>query len=85
MTGTVNSVRYAIAQDSVRSKKAAFSPILIAGVQARYKPMSLFVQGTASPIQKAFFLANPNDGKNFNLSLEIGARYNVGSSIDRAR
>jgi len=74
-----------IARDSIMAKKATFSPIFIAGIQARFKPMSLFVQGTASPIQKTFFLSNSTSSRSVNLSLELGARYNVGSSIDHAR
>ena len=80
-----NSAHFLSAQDSILARKAAFSPIFIAGIQARFKPMSLFVQGTASPIQKSFFLSNSNSSRSFNLSLELGARYNVGSSIDHAR
>ncbi|MEP6733044.1 MAG: hypothetical protein ABJE10_20545 [bacterium] len=84
-SGTINSVRYQIALDSIQQKKASFSPIFIGGVQARYKPCSGFVQLTASPMQQSFFLANPNSSRSFNISLEFGVRYNVGSSIDKAR
>lgn len=84
-SGMTNSARYLIAQDSIQAKKVAFSPIFIAGIQARFQPMSLFVQATASPIQKSFFLSNAASSRAFNLSLELGARYNVGSSIDHAR
>ena len=80
LNGTTNS-----AQDSIQAKKVAFSPIFIAGIQARFQPMSLFVQATASPIQKSFFLSNSTSSRSVNLSLELGARYNVGSSIDHAR
>ena len=85
LTGVTNSARYAIIQDSIQSKKAAFSPIFLAGLQARYRPVSVFVQTTVSPTQAAFFLVSPNSSRSFNYSLEFGARYNVGSSIDRAR
>lgn len=85
LSGATNSARYLIAQDSIQAKKTTFSPLFLAGIQARFKPMSLFVQGTASPIQSAFFLSNNNSSRSFNLSLELGARYNVGSSIDRAQ
>ena len=85
VSGTTTSARYIIAQDSIQAKKAAFSPIFLAGVQARFRPMSLFAQATASPVQTSFFLANNNSSRSFNYSLEFGARYNVGSSIDRAR
>ncbi len=77
-------LRAQIAQDSVMAMKAAFSPVLIAGTQMRLSPFSLFVHGTASPQQHAFFLSNAN-GNAFNLALELGVRYNVGSSIDRQR
>ncbi|MEP6999311.1 MAG: hypothetical protein ABI969_02450 [bacterium] len=79
---SASSARYLIALDSIQAKKTAFSPIFLAGIQARFKPASLFVQATASPVQKAFFLSGNNS---FNLSLEFGARYNIGSSIDHAR
>jgi hypothetical protein len=84
-TGSSNPARYAIALDSIQSKKAAISPIFIGGVQAKYRPMSAFVQVTASPMQQGFFLASPNSNKAFNFSLEFGARYNVGSSIEKVR
>jgi hypothetical protein len=76
--------RYEIALDSVRAKKATFSPVFIGGVQARYRPFSAFVQASATPTQQGFFLYG-NGGRAFNMSLETGVRYNVGSAIDRAR
>ncbi len=84
-SGPATEARYAIALDSIQRKKTAFSPMLIGGVQARLRPFSVFGQIAASPSQQAFFLYNPDGGRAFNLSLEFGARYNVGSSIDRAR
>jgi hypothetical protein len=84
-TGFVNTVRYQIALDSVQSKKASFSPIIIAGLQARMTRFSVFGQAAVSPIQQNFFLYNSNSGSAFNASLETGIRYNFGSSIDRAR
>ena len=83
--GFANSSRQAIAVDSVQSKKTGVSPIFLAGLQARFNPASLFVQTSVSPIQSSFFLANPTSSQSFNFSLEVGVRYNVGSSIDRAR
>lgn len=85
MSSTTNPARYAIVLDSVQSKKAAFSPILITGVQVRYRPLSAFAQASMSPMQQAFFLSNSQSSKAFNFALEFGVRYNVGSSIDRAR
>jgi hypothetical protein len=79
-----NPLRAQIAQDSILARKTAFSPVIILGSQARLRRFSAFVQGTASPQQTAFFLSNSN-GKAFNIGLELGLRYNVGSSIDRQR
>ena len=84
-TGFVNTVRYQIALDSVQSKKANFSPIVMGGLQVRLSRFSVFGQAAASPIQQNFFLYNSNSGQAFNFSLETGVRYNFGSSIDRAR
>lgn len=85
LSPVANPVRYQIALDSIQARKAGFSPILLAGVQARLHPFSVFVQGTASPMQRAFFLSNDASPRSFNVSLELGVRYNMGSAIDRAR
>lgn len=74
----------AISNDSISAKKTAFSPIFLGGVQARFKPASLFVQGTASPAQHTFFYSTTSTNQ-LSFSLEFGVRYNVGTSIDRAR
>lgn len=84
ITGPTSGQRYQVALDSISARKAAFSPILIAGAQAQRRKFSLFGQATASPTQQAFFLSN-SSGKAFNYSLEFGVRYNVGTSIDRGR
>lgn len=76
-----STTRLQIAADSVQSKKTAFTPILMAGVQARLASFSLFAQATGSPSQKGFFLYNGNSA--FNLSLEAGVRYNVGTAISK--
>jgi hypothetical protein len=81
----VNSGRYAIALDSVQSKKTSFTPMLIGGLQMRMTQFSVFGQAVASPTQQGFFLYNSNGGQAFSMSLEGGIRYNFGSSIDRVR
>ena len=81
----LNSGRYAIALDSVQSKKTSFTPLLIGGVQVRMPRFSVFGQVLASPAQQGFFLHNMNGGSAFNFSLEGGIRYNVGSAIDKIR
>ena len=73
-----------ISTDSIAAKKTAFSPMFIGGVQARFRPMSVFVQGAASPAQHTFFYSNISTNQ-LAFSLEFGIRYNVGSSIDRTR
>ena len=73
-----------ISTDSIAAKKTAFSPMFIGGVQARFQPLSVFVQGTASPAQHTFFYSTPSTNQ-LSFSLEFGIRYNVGSSIDRAK
>lgn len=85
LTGPTTGPRYAVALDSIQARKAGFSPILLAGTQMRLRPVSVFGQVTASPTQQAFFLSNSGSSRAWNVSLEFGARYNVGSSIDRAR
>ncbi len=84
LTGPTSGTRYQIALDSISAKKAAFSPIFIAGVQSQRRAFSMFGQATASPTQQAFFLSN-SGGAAFNFSLEFGLRYNIGTSIDRGR
>ena len=60
--------------------KVSFSPVVMAGLQRRMRRMSVFGQLSVSPTQKNFILYN---GRQVNLSYEIGARYNIGSSISR--
>ena len=74
----------AISNDSISAKKTAFSPIFLGGVQARFKPMSVFAQASASPAQHTFFYSNISTNQ-LAFALEFGIRYNVGSSIDRDR
>ena len=81
----LNSSRYAVALDSVQSKKTSFTPVLVGGLQVRMMPFSVFGQAVAAPAQQNFFLYNSNGGQAFNVSLEGGVRWNFGSSIDRVR
>ena len=81
LTGSLNNS----AADSIQAKKTAFSPILIGGVQSRKARASVFLQASASPIQSGFFLSNSALARSFNYTLEAGVRYNVGSSIERAK
>ncbi|MDB4886411.1 MAG: hypothetical protein JWN79_1849 [Gemmatimonadetes bacterium] len=80
--GTATSSRPAAALDSVQTKRSTFSPLAIGGVQLRMPRFSVFGQATAAP-QTDYFLHR--GGHSLLFSLEGGIRYNVGSSIDRAR
>jgi hypothetical protein len=73
------------AADSIQAKKTATAPILIVGTQVRLLPASVFIQGFASPTQKAFFLSNAQESRTLQFGFEFGVRYNVGGSIDRGR
>lgn len=77
-------IRAQIAADSVSARKSSVSPLMILGTQLRLNPFSVFVQGTATPTQSGFFLYN-TQGPALNYGIELGIRYNVGSSIDRQR
>jgi hypothetical protein len=54
------------------------------GVQKRLLGFSVFAQGTANHLPRAFYLRSASPKNTFELSLEGGIRYNFGSSIDRA-
>jgi hypothetical protein len=56
------------------------TPVAIIGGQAETQHFSVFAQGTAIPTHDRSFLKSSNA---FNLSFELGIRYNIGSSIDR--
>jgi hypothetical protein len=60
--------------------KATLSPMSIVGVQLRLPLASIFGQATAMQTPQQFFLRGENS---FTYSLEVGVRYNVGSSIGR--
>lgn len=68
---------------TIQQYKTAASPIVMLGVQARLPLLpSAFVHLTATPAANTFFLFTNNGWR---ATLEAGARYNVGSSIDRMR
>ena len=68
------------AEQDIQDRKVGVSPFLIGGGQYRFTAISVFVQGTANPVNRDFLLYN---GKPWNFTIEAGIRYNVGSSIDR--
>jgi hypothetical protein len=74
-----------VANDSVSAKKVTFAPFVLLGAQKRLPAFSVFAQGTASWLQKSFFLHYEPPKRKLALTLEAGIRYNFGSSIDRER
>lgn len=76
--GNVDQI--AFAQAVVHDRKVSISPMFIGGVQGHLSWFSAFVQGAATVAQNDFILYN---GRPWNIAIEAGIRYNVGSSIDR--
>jgi hypothetical protein len=69
------------AASAVNDVKAGLGPLFIGGAQYRaLNTVSAFAQLTASAMTKDFLLANGNP---VNFSVQIGIRYNMGSSIER--
>ncbi len=68
----------AAAATIIQQYKSVFSPALMLGIQMQVRNAGLFVQGMAWPANSNFFLYNT---RGFNASLELGLRYNFGSSI----
>jgi len=85
LTPFAGSGQASVANDSVSAKKVSFSPFVLAGAQKRLPQFSVFAQGTASWLQRSFFLHYEPPKRKLALSLEAGIRYNIGSSIDRGR
>jgi hypothetical protein len=82
-TPFASGAQASVADDSVAAKKVTFSPFVLAGAQKRLLGFSVFAQGTATWLQKSFFLHYEPPKTKLALSLEGGVRYNIGSSIDR--
>jgi hypothetical protein len=83
-SSTVTSARYQ-SRSTASSRRRRRSRRSSSAAPVRFRPLSAFGRVTVSPIQQSFFLANPNSSRSFDFALEFGVRYNVGSSIDRAR
>ena len=67
----------------VGAYKSAFAPTVMAGVQWDVRNFALFTQAMVWGANQQFFLSSP--GRGANASLEIGIRYNFGSSIEKDR
>jgi hypothetical protein len=77
-----NNTQQNLVLATIAQFKTVASPIVILGTQLRLLWISPFAQVTASPAHNNFFLFTET---NWRATLEVGARYNIGSSIDRMR
>lgn len=71
-----------LAQNIIQQYESVFAPAVMLGVQMQFRNSGLFVQGMGWPANQNFFLYN---SRSFNASIEIGLRYNFGSSIEDDR
>ena len=67
-------------QSQILATKVGFSPVVMIGLQYRFRPISVFGQAMLSPAQKNFILYN---GQPVYATIEVGLRYNVGPSISK--
>ena len=74
-----NSAENQYVLETLQVSKSGASIIGIVGLQAQLKRLSAFGQGSLMPAQGTTFLLNGN----YTLILEVGLRYNIGTSIDR--
>lgn len=82
--GTFGSSQQSDAYDQIVSAyKSAFTPAVMAGAQWDVRNVALFAQTMVWGANQQFFLSSPSRG--VNASLEIGVRYNFGSSIEKDR
>ena len=77
-----NSAQQNLVLSTVNQFKAVASPVVIVGTQVRLLWVSVFAQATTSPTNNNFFLFTQSGWRS---TLEVGARYNIGSSVDRMR
>lgn len=77
-----NNVQFQLVQATVQQFRTAATPIVLLGTQLRLPFISAFGHVTVSPSNPDFLLSYD---KQFRYTFEAGARYNVGSSIDRMR
>lgn len=80
-----NNAQLAASADSVQAKRVTFAPFVIGGVQTRLPRFSVFAQGTATWLHNDYFLHYVRPKYGLQYTIEGGIRYNIGSSIDRAR
>ena len=77
-----NSTQFQLVSATVQQFRTAAAPLVILGTQLRLPLVSAFGQLSISPANTNFLLSY---NRPYRIALEAGARYNVGSSIDRMR
>jgi len=77
-----NQLQFQLVNATIQTFRTSTTPVFMAGSQMRLPMLSVFGHFTASPAHTNFLLSN---ARPYRLSLEIGARYNSGTSIDRMR
>ena len=79
-----SATQFQLINNTIQQFRTEASPIAILGTQLRFPFVSVFGHVSATTATDNFLLAAPG-GRGFRLSFEAGARYNIGSSIDRMR
>ena len=79
-----NSTQFELVHATIQQFRTTTSPVFMLGTQIRLPLVSIFGQATVTPANQNFLLSAPS-GSSFRMTLEAGARYNIGSSIDRMR
>ncbi len=77
-----NQVQFELVHATIQAFRTSTTPVFILGSQMRLPLISVFGHLTASPAHTNFLLSN---ARPYRVSLEFGARYNAGGSIDRMR
>ena len=77
-----NRTQFELVNATIQTFRTSTTPIVMLGTQMRLPLLSVFGQFTASPAHTNFLLSN---ARPYRMTLEFGARYNAGTSIDRMR
>ena len=77
-----NRLQFDLVAATIQTFRTSTTPVFMLGTQVRLPALSAFTQITASPAHTNFLLSN---ARPYRVTLEIGARYNAGTSIDRMR
>ena len=77
-----NDLQFQLVHATIQTYRTSTTPVFMLGTQMRLPLLSVFGHVTASPAHTNFLLSN---ARPYRVSLEFGARYNAGGSIDRMR